>query len=88
MDTHLLVKLNVDQMWLRTIGPAGVRQMSVRAEERQGWPGTHCQYVSILSSRNCSTPLPGFAVERDQTAMAPISRSSDDSDLSISDLDV
>lgn len=77
MDTHLLVKLNVDQMWLRPIGPAGVRQMSVRAEERQGWPGTHCQYVSILSSRNCSTPLPGFAVERDQTAMAPISRSSD-----------
>ena len=52
--------------------------MSVRAEERQGWPGTHCQYVSILSSRNCSTPLPGFAVESDQTAMAPISRSSDD----------
>jgi hypothetical protein len=31
--------------------------------------------------------LPGFAVERDQTAMAPISRSSDDL-LSISDLDV
>jgi len=78
MDTHLLVKLNVDQMWLRPIGPAGVRQVSVRAEERQRWPGTHCQYVSILSSRNCSTPLPGFAVERDQTAMAPISRSSDD----------
>ena len=78
MDAHLLVKLNVDQMWLRPIGPAGVRQVSVRAEERQGWPGTHCQYVSILSSRNCSTPLPGFAVESDQTAMAPISRSSDD----------
>ena len=78
MDAHLLVKLNVDQMWLRPIGPAGVQQVSVRAEERQGWPGTHCQYVSILSSRNCSTPLPGFAVESDQTAMAPISRSSDD----------
>jgi hypothetical protein len=31
--------------------------------------------------------LPGFAVERDQTAMAPISRSSDDL-LSISELDV
>ena len=36
----------------------------------------HCQYVSRLPSLSCSTPLPGFAVESDQTAWSwlPTSR--------------
>lgn len=43
-----------------------------------GQSATHCQYVSTLSSRSCSTPFPGLAVESDQTAISPISRSSED----------
>ena len=35
-----------------------------------------CQYVSELSSRSWSTPLPGLAVESDHTAWSPTSRCS------------
>ena len=41
---------------------------------RWGCPPSDCQYVSGEPSRSWSTPLPGFAVESDQTASSPISR--------------
>lgn len=41
---------------------------------RWGCPPSDCQYVSLLLSLSSPTPLPGFAVDSDNTASRPISR--------------
>ena len=58
-------------MRLRAVGP---EEAAVRLPRRRRAGFSHCQNVSVLSSRSSSTPLPGLADEQDHTAASPSSR--------------
>ena len=69
---HFALERYVHLVWLRPVRPGGHatkrggrRSFTCQADVCQAVEGkikhTHCQNVSLLLSRNISTPLPGFA---------------------------